>query len=92
MVYIWNLISCRLHKRTGPVHFGGAHTFLVRFARIPASAENLAERGGGGGGGEVCPNLPEFCPNSYIGNFFGGGGGTVPPAPPPPVSYAYGRL
>ena len=30
--------------------------------------------------------LPEFCPNSYIGNFLGG----APPAPPPPlVSYAY---
>ena len=29
--------------------FWGAHTFLVRFARIPTSAENLAEGGGGGG-------------------------------------------
>ena len=28
--------------------FWGAHTFLVRFARISSSAEMLAERGGGG--------------------------------------------
>ena len=40
---------CR-HRRTGPVFFffwGGAHTFLVRFARIM----NPLPGGGGGGGG-----------------------------------------
>ena len=40
---------CR-HKRPGPVHILGARTFLVRFARILASAENLT----GGGGGDSC--------------------------------------
>ena len=44
------------HRRRGPVHFGGHTHFLPVLsesrihARIPASPENLAERGGGGGG------------------------------------------
>ena len=44
------------HRRTGPVHLGvGAHTFLVRFARImnplPESPPALKTSRGGGGGG-----------------------------------------
>ena len=67
------ILSRYLHKRTGPVHLG-AH-ILGPFcpnpestARIPASAENLAERfffcwgggGGGGGGGEEGGGLVHF--------------------------------
>ena len=61
-----------LHRRTGPVHLGGgAHKFLVRFARIlnplpesPPALENLAEGGGGGGGGlvHIFFHRPEICP------------------------------
>ena len=34
---------------------------------------------------EICPKLPEFYPNSNIGNFLG----FCAPCPTPPVSYAY---
>ena len=50
-------VWCEHNRRTGPIHFWGAHTFLVRFARIlnpaaaripPALKTSLGGKGGGG--------------------------------------------
>ena len=39
-------VACGTYRRAGPIHFGGAHTFLVSSVRIPAPARKTSLSGG----------------------------------------------